>query len=109
MDSMSSLTIAANADRCTNYYLSTLIVVGLVLIFLLYLFVYVVFAKTPPLVEGGKGVYRYGIFRPAASIGIFIILLLVFLIFTLKPSRTFVVSALIGTATPLPTITPTPT
>lgn len=95
----------------TDYYLSILVVGTLILVSLLFLFIYLAFTKTPPLVEGGKGVHRYEKYRPIAFVGILIIILIICSLIALRPSRSFVITALAGTATsqPTPTTIPTPT
>lgn len=53
-----------------NYQVSIMVLVLLAFSTLFIILVYVAFAKTPPLLEGGKGVYRYHKYRPMAFIGI---------------------------------------
>ncbi|CAG0973601.1 hypothetical protein ANAEL_01318 [Anaerolineales bacterium] len=89
-----------------NYYLSIVIIATLAIISLFLLFTYVTFAKTPPLIEGGKGLYRFEKYRIVAFSGMVTILSIVYFVVALEPSRSFVTVALIGSATPPPTIAP---
>ena len=52
-----------------NYQVSIMVLVLLAFSTLFIILVYVAFAKTPPLLEGGRGVYRYQKYRPMAFIG----------------------------------------
>lgn len=90
-----------------NYYLGSTVLGFLLLGAVLCLFIYIAFVKTPPLVEGGKGVYRYEKFRRWAFVGIGFVLVVIAAAFALKSSRSFVITAFIGTATPTNTATPT--
>jgi Tol biopolymer transport system component len=108
-----------------NYYLGGTVLGFLVLGTTLCLCSYVAFAKTPPLIENGKGVYRFEKGRRWAFVGIVFILAIFVTAFVLKPSRSFIVAAFVGTPTstantptlttvggkqsmPLPTINPLP-
>jgi hypothetical protein len=92
-----------------NYHIGTVTVGLLLLVSLLCLCVYLVLAKTPPLIEGGKGVYRYARYRLWAIAGIILALVVGGLALALRPSRSFIITAFAGTATPAPTPTLAPT
>lgn len=94
-----------------NYYLGITIIGGLLLVAIFCLCIYLVFAKTPPLIEGGKGVYRFEKHRPLAVLGSSLVFLIIGAIFTLESSRSYIVIAFNGTATPtvIATIMPSPT
>ena len=82
--------------------------------------IHLVFAKTPPLIEGGKGVYRFERFRPWALLGILFVIAIIVAVLAFRPTRSFVVTPFVKTATsrptptlfpshtPVPTLTPTP-
>jgi hypothetical protein len=82
--------------------------------------IYLVFAKTPPLIEGGKGVYRFERFRPWALLGILFVIAIIVAVLAWRPTRSFVVAPFVKTPTsrptstlfpshtPAPTLTPTP-
>jgi len=84
-------------QRC---YTATVVLALLFASAILCLCIYIAFAKTPPLIEGGKGVYRHENLRPWAIAGVFVILLAVVSSLVFKPSRSFIATAFIGTATP---------
>lgn len=76
-------------------------ILGILFVVVLFLlFMYVAFAKTPPLIEGGKGIYRFEKYRTWALIGIGFVIGLTSAVLILKPSRSFVASAITGRATP---------
>lgn len=79
------------------------------LIILLLAFLYIAFAKTPPLVAGGKGVYRFAPYGHLSLIGIGLIVGLVVAVLVFEPSRSFIALSLTGKATPSPTPTVTVT
>jgi tetratricopeptide (TPR) repeat protein len=85
-----------------NYYIGTITAGILSLTFLLCLCVYLFFAKTSPLVEGGEGVYRYPAYRPWAAVGVVLVSVAVGSAFILRPSRSFIIAAFVGTLPPMP-------
>ena len=91
-----------------NLYLGMTVIVVVMLITLLFLSIYAGFAKTKPLIYGGKGVYRYEKYRGWAVFGVFISLVLIVIIFLSEPTRYFIVIAFDGTPTPTATLTATP-
>jgi hypothetical protein len=93
----------------SNFNLVVTVSVATVLVALLGFSLYVVFAKTPPLIDGGRGVYRFQKYRPLAIAMIVIILLVFLILISVKSSQSFVIVAFIGTSTPTPTLTPTNT
>ena len=74
-----------------NVYLSVTVSSALILIATFLLCIYLVFAKTPPLVEGGRGVYRFEGYRILALVGIFFVLILVTVLLVTESSRSFVI------------------
>lgn len=94
-------------------YLGISISVFIILFALFGLCVYIVFAKTPPLIEGGSGLYRFEKYRHLGFLGIIISPLILVSLFIFEPSQSFMIIALTGTATPTPTeiatATPAPT
>lgn len=76
-----------------NYQLGITIFGILFFLVLLLLLIYLSSAKTSPLIEGGKGVYRFEKYRPFASTGIGLLLIIACSIFLFKASRSFVVNA----------------
>jgi hypothetical protein len=92
-----------------NYYLGVTILGALLLAGMLCLFLYLTFAKTPPLVEGGKGTYRFEKYRYWALGGIVLIFIITGAVLASEPSRSFIAVGFVGTATPTitPTVTPT--
>lgn len=63
---------------------------------LLFALAYVAFARTPPLVEGGRGVYRFEKYRTWALLGLGLVIGVAVSTLLFKGSRDFVVSALTG-------------
>lgn len=63
---------------------------------LLFGLAYVAFGKTPPLVEGGKGVYRFERYRPWALLGLGLVVGLAASTLLFEGSRNFVASAITG-------------
>lgn len=57
---------------------------------------YVAFARTPPLIEGGRGVYRFERLRPWALLGLGVVAGLVASALLFEGSREFVVTAITG-------------
>jgi hypothetical protein len=93
----------------SNYYLGITVSVALLLATLFLLCMYLIFARTTPLIEGGRGVYRYERLRPwAMGVAVLVVGLTVTAV-ALEPSRSFIRVALVGTPTPTPTLTPTGT
>jgi hypothetical protein len=92
-----------------NFYLGVTISLGTILVALLCLCIYLAFAKTPPLIEGGKGVHSFENYRPSAIAGIAIIFAVFLILSTTKPSRSFIITAFVGTSTPTLTSTATAT
>ena len=69
--------------------------------------VYLFFAKTPPLVEGGKGAYRFEKYRPWALVGIGLIIIIIAAVSIYGPIREFIAIALgLTTTTPSTVVTP---
>ncbi len=87
-----------------NLYLGATVSGATVLIALLCLCIYVAFAKIPPRISGGKGIYRFESYRSWALVGIGFIFALIIGLFMAKPSQTFIIIAFLGT--PTPTATP---
>lgn len=90
-----------------------IVILGFSLLFsLLGLFVYVFHSKTPPLIEGGKGVYRFSSFRPGALAGIILVGLIIISTIIIQPTREFIFLSFIGTPTavqsPQSGVLPTP-
>jgi len=82
-----------------NFYL-VIVILGFSLSFsLLGLFAYVLYSKTPPLIEGGKGVYRFSSLRPGALAGIILVVLIIASAFIIQPTREFIYLSFIGTPT----------
>ena len=69
---------------------------------------YVASARTPPLVAGGQGVYRFEKYRSWALIGIGFVLGFVTALLLSEQNRTFVVVAFLGSETPAVTSAQTP-
>lgn len=92
-----------------NYYLGTVILGLLLLVAMLCLCIYLAFAKTPPLVAGGKGVYRFEKYRLWALVGIGLVITITVIMLAYRPSRSFIVVAFRGTATATTMSTPAPT
>jgi hypothetical protein len=90
-----------------NFHLVTTISGTLFLGILLYLCLYWAFARTRPLVAGGKGVFRFENHRPWAFVGIGFIVGVSSAILAFEPGRSFIATAFVGTATPTPTPSPT--
>ena len=90
-----------------NFHLATTISGTLFLGTLLYLCLYWAFARTQPLVAGGKGVFRFENYRPWAFVGIGFIVGVSSAILAFEPGRSFIATAFVGTATPTPTPSPT--
>jgi hypothetical protein len=96
----------------TNLYLGVTILAGVMLLIMLLSFLYVAYARTPALIEGGQGVYRYERFRPLAKLGFIMISFIFFALVFIKSTRDIAVIGFTGTITPtptsVPTVTPTP-
>lgn len=90
-------------------YLVAVILSILVSLSVWLLCLYASFAKTQPLVPGGKGVYRFERIRPWTLTSIIVIPLLASAALSLSPTREIIAIAVLGTATPTPTFTLTPT
>lgn len=72
-------------------------VLGILLtVLLLFGLAYVVFARTAPLIEGGRGVYRFERYRPWALLGLGLVVGLVIAVFLFRESRVFIVAAITG-------------
>ncbi len=93
------IVVAFRAD----YHLGIVVLGVIVLVSLLLFSIYIAFAKTPPLIEGGKGIYRYGQYRRVAIICILAIIFVTFFLATYRQSQSFIMTAFSGTATPSPT------
>jgi len=95
----------------SNYYLGLTVLGALLIIGLFLLCLLLVFSRTPPRIEGGKGVYRYEKQRRWAMVAIALLVIVVVGIIALQPTRSFIAVAFLGTPTPTttPTFTPTPT
>jgi len=91
-----------------NYHLGIVVLVTLVVVALLGLCLYLAFARTPPLVPGGRGVYRFEQYRPWAFLGIGLIVGLVSMTL-LNPRIRLFLTVAFGTTTPTATFTPSPT
>ena len=93
-----------------NPYLSITVSVAVAFVAAFCLCLYVAFAKTPPLIKGGKGVYRFENYRSWALVGVFLVPIVFVLLLAGESSRSFVTIAFVGTVTPTPspTVTPTP-
>jgi hypothetical protein len=81
-----------------NYQLGLTILGILVFIIVFFLFIYIAFTKEIPLIEGGKGVYRFKKYITISRIGLFFLLVSIGLIFLYKPSRIFILTAFTGKA-----------
>ena len=92
-----------------NFHLATTISGTLLLLTLLSLCLYWAFARTRPLVAGGKGVFRFESHRPWAFLGIGFIVGVSSAILAFEPGRSFIATAFCGTVTPTPTPSPTST
>lgn len=79
-----------------NYQLGIVVLSALFLAAIFFLCLYIVFAKTPPLLEGGKGLYRYEKYRFPATVGLVIVTIGAVLIFVFNPSRSFIFAAFAG-------------
>jgi uncharacterized protein (TIGR02246 family) len=79
-----------------NYQLGIVVISALFLAAIFFLCLYIVFAKTPPLLEEGKGLYRYEKYRLPAKVGLVIVTIGAVLIFVFNPSRSFVFAAFTG-------------
>jgi hypothetical protein len=63
-----------------NYQISIKVITFLAIGALFFFSLYIAFAKTPPLIEGGRGVYTFGKYRGWAFVGMGVTVLLLFLI-----------------------------
>ena len=68
----------------------------LVTVLLLYAFAYVAFAKTPPLVKGGRGVYRFEKYRTWALLGLGLVAGIATSALLFEESRGFIVASITG-------------
>lgn len=66
---------------------------------LLFALAYVAFARTTPLIEGGRGVYRFETYRPWALVGLGLVVGLVLAVLLFRESRLFIVAAMTGQET----------
>ena len=94
-----------------HFYLASIVIIVLGLGWLLSMCWKLAFSKTPPLIEGGRGVYVYPQARPYALTGIVIIPVLMFggIVYLFRYGQPIVSQAFLGTFTPMPTNTFTPT
>lgn len=92
-----------------NSYLYVTVSVALLLVGAFGFSLFIAFTKTRPMIEGGRGMYRFERYRPWAFVGMVLILGLISLSLASRTSRGFIVTALVGTPTPTPTPTSTPT
>lgn len=92
-----------------NFQLTIFVVAALFLLTLLALSVYVLFARTKPLLPGGRGVNKYEKYRSFGKVGIFVIPIVMAFFIMYLPSQSFIMQAIFGTPTPTPTATPQPT
>ncbi len=76
-----------------NFYLATVVILTLLIVSIAIFSLHVVFAKTPPLIEGGKGVYRYGNKRIIAPFFLGIVLGITLLVLLSIPGKNFVILA----------------
>jgi hypothetical protein len=76
-----------------NYHLGITILGILVILFCLIGCFYLAFVKTPPLIEGGAGVYRYEKYRSWAFVGIGLAIMSIAAVFMCRPSREFITLA----------------
>ena len=74
------------------------ILVILVILSMFFGLIYVAFAKTRPLIEGGKGVLRFEKYRPAAFGGIGFLTCLVLVLLFSGQARSFVFTTLMGSS-----------
>ena len=87
-----------------NLALGIVIVVFLALAGLAGLCVYMLYAKTPPLILGGRGVHRFARYRPWAAGGLALVCVLFAAALILRPGREYIRSAFSGPATPTSTV-----
>jgi hypothetical protein len=92
-----------------DYYLGITTLGLLILAALFYACLYLAFARTPPQIKGGKGVYRFEKYRHWGFVGIGLILGVVCTALLFNDGRSFIIAALTGTTTPTATSTHTPT
>jgi hypothetical protein len=96
-----------------NYYLGVTVLGILLLVSLFLLFIYLSFSKIQYAIMPSKWRFRYEKYRPWTIVGSVFVVVLFILIWVIKPSRSFVVTAFVGTATstssPTPTATPSAT
>lgn len=90
-----------------NFHLVATVTITACFLALLLLCIYLAFAKTQPLVYGGRGVYRFEKGRHWAIVGIALIPVLSGAILVSYPGRNFVAIAVFGTPTPTATATAT--
>jgi hypothetical protein len=90
-----------------NFHLVAFVTIATGCLALLFLCIYLRFAKTPPLVHGGRGVYRFGKGRRWALVGIVLIPVLSGAVLASDPGRDFVEIAVFGTPIPAATATAT--
>jgi tetratricopeptide (TPR) repeat protein len=83
-----------------NYHLVIVILVFSLLFCILGVSIYVLFSKTPPLIEGGQGVYRFSSFRLLALTGIILTIPIILSTIIIQPAREFIVLSFVGTPTP---------
>ncbi len=91
-----------------NYYIGITVLTCTLTVSLLLLGFYIRFAKTPPLIEGGKGVYLYPKYR---TMGLFVLISIpmsFLLLITSKQAQTVMASAIFGTPTTTALVTTSP-
>ena len=86
-----------------DYALGITILGILTVVSLFFLFLYLAFARTQPLIEGGRGVYRFEKYRLWAIAGLVFTFAIAASTLAFKPSRSFIITAFSGTDTPLST------
>lgn len=77
-----------------NHDLGLTILGILVTSLLLFFFAYIAFTKTTPLIEGGRGVYRFENYRPWALLGFGLIVGIVISALLVEQSRLFLITAI---------------
>jgi hypothetical protein len=87
-----------------NYHLGVTILGILGIAFFLVACIYLYLAKTPPLVEGGKGAYRFEKYRAWALVGIGLIIIIIVMVLIYRPIREFIAIAFGLTTTSTPSV-----
>lgn len=80
-----------------NFYLSIVVIIGLLILVLFFLNLYIVFSKTEPLIEGGKGVYKFPKYRLTAFFFLCLIFVATAISFIYTPSRYFIIESIFPT------------